>query len=157
MSKTLLSLSVIALTALTATINAQTAANDGRDADRAEIRAHIESIFQAFIDKDAAKLRATHSEDWRGFLEGSRVAIRGLEEYMRAVGGGINNPNVGMKAYKITSYDVLFHGPDLAVVCFIADVEGRDGGTGTLRIMDIYARRKGHWIQAGSHTTRIPR
>ena len=57
----------------------------GRASDRAAIRAHIESIFQAFINKDGDKLRATHSEDWRGFLEGSAVAIRGIEEYMRAV------------------------------------------------------------------------
>lgn len=136
---------------------------DNRDNDRAEIRAHIESIFQAFIDKDVAKLRATHSEDWRGFLEGSRVAIKGIEEYMEAIGAGKNeknswmkDPNAGMKSYKITSYDVLFHGPDLAVVSFVADVENRSGGSSTLRILDVYARRNGHWIQAGSHTTVHP-
>lgn len=136
---------------------ASTGANDDRDADRAEIRAHIESIFQAFIDKDAAKLRATHSEDWRGFLEGSRVAIRGVEEYMQAVSGAIKSPNTGLKAYKITYYDALFHGADLAVVCFVADVEYQGGGSNTLRIMDVYAKRKGHWIQAGSHTVGMPR
>src|SRR4051812_49386044 len=75
--------------------------DDGRAADRAAIRAHIESIFQAFINKDGDKLRATHSEDWRGFLEGSPVAIRGIEEYMRAVSPGLKNPNSGMSSYKI--------------------------------------------------------
>ena len=34
---------------------------DGRDADRAAIRAHIESICQAFIDGDVDKIRATRS------------------------------------------------------------------------------------------------
>ena len=38
-----------------------------RPADAAAIRAHIESIFQAFVDKDCAKLEATHSSEWRGF------------------------------------------------------------------------------------------
>ena len=66
---------------------AQTAvANDDRAADAAAIRAHIESIFQAFIDGDEAKILATHSEDWRGFLEGSRTPIKGIDEYMRANG-----------------------------------------------------------------------
>src|SRR4051812_48026277 len=60
--------------------------NDGRDADRAAIRAHIESICQAFVDGDIDKIYATHSEDWRGFLEGSRVPIRGIDEYMKANG-----------------------------------------------------------------------
>jgi hypothetical protein len=59
---------------------------DDRAADVAAIRAHIESIFQAFIDGDVEKIHATHSGDWRGFLEGSRVPIKGIDEYMRANG-----------------------------------------------------------------------
>lgn len=128
---------------------------DDRASDRAAIRAHIESIFQAFINKDVQKVRATHSEDWRGFLEGSPVAIRGIEEYMQAVGGGLKNPNSGMSGYKITDYDVIFHG-DLAVVCFVADVERRGGITTKLRILDVYAKRNGEWIQTGSHTAAHP-
>ena len=54
------------------------------EADAAAIRAHIESIFQAFIDGDIDKIHATHSEDWRGFLEGSRAPIKGIDDYMRA-------------------------------------------------------------------------
>src|ERR687889_299897 len=60
--------------------------SDDRAADAAAIRAHIESIFQAFIDGDEQKIFATHSEDWRGFLEGSRTPIKGIDEYMRANG-----------------------------------------------------------------------
>jgi hypothetical protein len=59
---------------------------DKRAADAASIRAHIESIFQAFLDGDVEKIYATHSEDWRGFLDGSRVPIKGVDEYMRANG-----------------------------------------------------------------------
>src|SRR6266508_3896495 len=59
---------------------------EDRAADAAAIRAHIESIFQAFIDGDIGKIHKTHSDDWRGFLEGSRVPIKGIDEYMRANG-----------------------------------------------------------------------
>src|SRR5262245_59767951 len=59
---------------------------EDRAADTAAIRAHIESIFQAFIDGDIDKIYATHSDDWRGFLEGSRVPIKGIDEYMMSNG-----------------------------------------------------------------------
>jgi hypothetical protein len=154
MFKKLILLSSLFFATFTPFVKAQT--DDGRAADRAAIRAHIESIFQAFINKDGDKLRATHSEDWRGFLEGSAVAIRGIEEYMKAVSPGLKNPNSGMSGYKITDFDVLFHGADLAVVCFVSDIEFRGGGGSKLRILDVYARRNGNWIQAGSHTVVHP-
>src|SRR5262245_20292364 len=74
---------------------------EDRVADAAAIRAHIESIFQAFIDGDIDKIHATHSDDWRGFLEGSRVPIKGVDEYMRA--NGIEWPR-GANATKTVHY-----------------------------------------------------
>src|SRR5678816_2487473 len=65
---------------------AKASSSDDRAADAAAIRAHIESIFQTFIDGDEDKIFATHSEDWRGFLEGSRTPIKGIDDYMRANG-----------------------------------------------------------------------
>src|SRR5215510_5906708 len=65
---------------------AAASSSDSRAADAAAIRAHIESIFQAFIDGDVQKIYATHSEDWRGFLDGSQTPIKGIDEYMRANG-----------------------------------------------------------------------
>jgi len=59
------------------------AADDNRAADRAAIRAHIDRIFQAFIHKDSAELRATHAENWLGYLEGSREMIRGARIHER--------------------------------------------------------------------------
>ena len=56
---------------------ATAAAGDDRAADRAAIRAHIDRIFQAFIHKDRAELRATHAANWLGYLEGSHQMIRG--------------------------------------------------------------------------------
>lgn len=138
------------------------ASEDGHANDRAAIIAHIESIFQAFINKDIPALRATHSEDWRGFLEGSPVPIRGIEEYMIAIGAGPNstsgvrNPNTGMSGYKMTDVDVIFYGPDIAVTCFNADINLRTGGSSKLRILDIHARRNGRWIQTASHTVIHP-
>ncbi len=156
MFKKILPLTLCVLSIFFASALAQTTPQDDRAADRAAIRAHIESIFQAFIDKDGEKLRATHSEDWRGFLEGSPVAIRGINEYMQAVSGGLKNLNGGMKSYRITDWDLIFQGAELAVVCFVADVESRTGSASKLRILDVYAKRNGHWIQAGSHTTVHP-
>ena len=139
---------------------------DDRAADRAAIRAHIESIFQAFIDGDVDKIYATHSEDWRGFLEESRVPIKGIDEYMRANGidwpnakGSKPNPNPA-RGYAIKDFDVIFHSPELAVVNFIGEM-GSKSASGfepsyRLRIMDIYAKRQGNWIQVASHTVSDP-
>jgi hypothetical protein len=139
-----------------ATAMAWAAPDDGRDADRAEIRAHIDSIFQAFIHKDAKALRATHDQNWRGFLEGSRTIIRGLEEYMKSTGMDGADPNgpYGMAGYTMRDFDIAFQG-DAAFVSFVSEVESKTP-TGlhkrTLRICDFYAKRNGHWIQAGSDT-----
>jgi ketosteroid isomerase-like protein len=142
---------------------------DDREADAAAIRAHIESIFQAFIDGDIEKIHATHSDDWRGFLEGSRVPIKGIDEYMRANGIEWPRPANAPKSmpyfpagtgYKVSNFDVKFYGPELAVASFFGDFERKIGGaTVTIRrfrIMDVYARRKGSWIQVASHTVIDP-
>lgn len=138
---------------------------EDRIADSAAIRAHIESIFQAFIDGDVDKIYATHSEDWRGFLEGSRVPIKGIDNYMASNGIEWPRPAGASKStryyppgttYKVSDFDVNFYAPDLAVASFFGDFVRKVGNdTVTLRrfrIMDVYARRKGSWIQVASHT-----
>jgi len=67
---------------LFATITSTANIQDDRAADREAIRAHIDSIFQAFIKRDAAALRATHAQNWLGYLEGSRTMIKGVDGYM---------------------------------------------------------------------------
>ncbi|HKQ72267.1 MAG TPA: nuclear transport factor 2 family protein [Blastocatellia bacterium] len=142
---------------------------DNRAADAAAIRAHIESIFQAFIDGDVDKIYATHSEDWRGFLEGSRVPIKGIDEYMRANGIEWPRPANAPKStpyfpagtgYRVFNFDVNFYSPDLAVASFMGDFERKIGGAMVtlrrFRIMDVYAKRKGSWIQVASHTVIDP-
>jgi Domain of unknown function (DUF4440) len=142
---------------------------DDRAADATAIRAHIESIFQAFLEGDIEKIHATHSDDWRGFLEGSRVPIKGIDEYMRANGIEWPRPANAPKSipyfpagtgYKVSNFDVKFYGPELAVASFFGDFEREIGGTTItirrFRIMDVYAKRKGSWIQVASHTVIDP-
>src|SRR5689334_14153359 len=140
-----------------------------RAADAAAIRAHIESIFQAFIDGDEDKIFATHSEDWRGLLEGSRTPIKGIDEYMRANGIEWPRPANAPKSqpyfpagttYQVSDFDVHFYGPELAVANFFGEFQRKDGNTTItlrrFRIMDVYAKRKGSWIQVASHTVVDP-
>ncbi|HEX7778904.1 MAG TPA: nuclear transport factor 2 family protein, partial [Vicinamibacterales bacterium] len=138
----------------------QAAQTSGRDKDAAAIRAHIESIFAAFIEKDRPKLAATHGRDWRGYLTGSRTVIKGRDGYVRAATGtGAMPPKgQGMVGYKIVEYDTVFYG-DVAVVNFVADVQYMDGtraGSSKLTLMDIYAREDGAWIQVASQTSLHP-
>jgi hypothetical protein len=128
---------------------------DQRPADRDAIRAHIMSIFQAFKDRDRAKLRATHAEHWRGFLTSSRNVIRGLDEYMAFIDPGLSAP-ADTTEYVLSEFDVLFYG-DVAVVDFVADAVLPGGNRPVFRIMDIYTKQpNGHWIQSASHTTAHP-
>ncbi len=76
---------------------------DDRATDREAVRAHIESIFRAFVNKDRAALRATHDEHWLGFLEGSREIIRGIDGYMDWSTPDPSSP-YGMSGYKIRTW-----------------------------------------------------
>jgi hypothetical protein len=169
MLRKLLSFSLFSLAIVTISASAQTSPQKDRATDAAAIRAHIESIFQAFIDGDEDKIYATHSEDWRGFLEGSRVPIKGIDEYMRANGIEWPRPANAPKStpyypagtgYKVSDFDVHFYSPDLALASFVGDFERKIGNaTVTLRrfrIMIVYAKRKGSWIQVASHTVIDP-
>jgi ketosteroid isomerase-like protein len=126
---------------------------DDRAADREAIRAHIDSIFQAFIKKDAAALRATHAQNWLGYLEGSHNMIKGIEGYMDWNDVDPKSP-YGMKSYKMREFDMIFKG-DAAFVCFVADVESNTPNGPfhrVLRISDFYTKQDGKWIQSGSDT-----
>jgi ketosteroid isomerase-like protein len=127
--------------------------SDDRAADREAIRAHIDSIFQAFIKKDVAALRATHADNWLGYLEGSRTVIKGIEGYMDWNRVDPKSP-YGMKSYKMREFDMIFKG-DAAFVCFVSDIESntpRGPFQRALRICDFYTKDNGKWIQSGSDT-----
>jgi hypothetical protein len=145
------------------------ATKNNRAADAAAIRAHIESIFQAFIDGDIDKIYATHSEDWRGILDGSSTPIKGIDEYMQANGIEWPRPANAPKhtpyypagtRYRVSNFDVHFYSPELAVANFFGEFERNINNIPVtlrrFRIMDIYAKRKGNWIQVASHTVVDP-
>ena len=92
-------LSIVLGAVLFATISSRAHVQDDRAADREAIRAHIDSIFQAFIKKDTAALRATHAQNWLGYLEGSTTMIRGIDSYMDWNQVDPKSP-YGMKGYK---------------------------------------------------------
>jgi len=131
-------------------------AQDDRAADREAIRAHIDSIFQAFIKKDAAALRATHAENWLGYLEGylgGSPMIKGIDGYMDWNQVDPKSP-YGMKSYKFREFDMIFKG-DAAFVCFVPEIDsiGPNGPYHrVLRICDFYTKNNGQWIQSGSDT-----
>jgi ketosteroid isomerase-like protein len=162
-------LTLLPLAAQPAAAQPADAADAGRDADKAAIRAHIEGICQAFVDGDVNRIRATHTDDWRGFLENSRSPIKGIDEYMRANGIPWPQPAAApartpssnaTRTFKVFDFDVHFYGPDLAVANFFVDFGDTASGefkTGArYRIMDVYARRNGAWNQAASHTVIDP-
>ncbi|MCI0485262.1 MAG: nuclear transport factor 2 family protein [Blastocatellia bacterium] len=129
--------------------------NDERAEDRKAILAHIDSIFDAFIRKDAEKLRATHGTHWRGYLINSRTMIRGIDEYMKTVTPGLKSAD-GMADYKILESDVVFYGDDLAVVPYVAEITRKKRSGGKLRVLDVYHKEKGEWIQVASNTATHP-
>ena len=153
----------VVLVSMTTTASSST--EPDRAADAAAIRAHIESIFQAFIDGDEKKIFDTHSEDWRGLLEGYPTPIKGIDEYMKANGIDWPKPANAQKVgpyfpsgttYKIDNFDVHFYNPELAVVNFLGGFQRDNVALRRFRIMDIYAKRKGNWIQVASHTAVDP-
>ena len=148
----------LALALSGATAAAQTRGSD-RPADTAAIRAHIESIFQAFVDKDRAKLEATHGAEWRGFTPWSGHVIRGRDGYMNEATFPPGLPkNQGMVAYRIGEFDVVFYG-DTAVVSFVAEVDRLEGdgkATQKLTFVDVYHKDAGGWIQVASNTSLHP-
>ena len=130
-----------------------------RPADAAAIRAHIESIFQAFVDKDRAKLAATHGAEWRGFTPWSGHVIRGRDGYMNEATFPPDLPKTqGMVGYRIGEFDIVFYG-DTAVVSFQAEVdrlEGAEKSTQKLTFVDVYHKDPGGWIQVASNTSLHP-
>ena len=146
------------VTSATAPATAQTRGAD-RPADAAAVRAHIESIFQAFVDKDRAKLEATHAAQWRGFTPWSGHVIRGRDGYMNEATFPPDLPkNQGMIGYRIGEFDIVFYG-DTAVVAFQAEVDRMEGTarrSQKLTFIDVYHKEPGGWIQVASNTSLHP-
>src|SRR2546430_14957913 len=138
---------------LFATITSTANIQADRAADREAIRAHIDSIFQAFIKKDPAALRATHAQNWLGYLDNSGRMLKSINDYMDWNQLDPKSP-YGMQSYKFRDFDMIFKA-DAAFVCFVADVESNWPGAPphrALQICDFYTKNDGKWIQNGSDT-----
>src|SRR5262245_60907115 len=130
-----------------------------RAADVAAIRAHIESICQAFVDKDRKKLEETHGKNWRGFTPWSDHVIRGLDGYMNEATFEPGLPKgQGMVGFRLSDFDVVFYG-DTAVASFVLEtdsVNGREKRTQKLTLVDVYHKEPAGWIQVASNTSFHP-
>jgi ketosteroid isomerase-like protein len=130
---------------------------EDRPEDRDAIRAHIDSIFKAYIAGDREVIRATHHPEWRGFFRVSRSSVRGIDAYMREAERALT-AEARMTSYRMMEFDVLFYG-DMALVPYVAELQIAMAGQSfpaSLRVFDVYAKLDGHWIQVGSHTTLHP-
>jgi len=133
---------------------------DRRPKDRDAIRAHVDSIFRAYIEKDRATIEGTHSAEWRGFLGASRSIIRGLDTYMEGADRFLSSPE-GIAGYRFEDFDLVFYG-DVGLVSYIADVDLTSGETPPeiyktkYRSIDVYAKLDGQWTQVASHLNTHP-
>jgi uncharacterized protein DUF4440 len=130
-----------------------------RAADAAQIRAEVEAICQAFVDKDPQKLRDTHGEQWRGFTPYSDHVIRGREGYMNEATFPPGAPKgQGMVGYRLSDFDVVFYG-DTAVASFVLDLDSvRDTTRDTqkLTLIDVFHKEPRGWTQVASNTSFHP-
>ncbi len=124
--------------------------------DKAEIKEHIESIFQAFIDQDIDKIKSTHSTDWTGFKTSSTTLKRGINSYMENVQNALDS--FQMTHYQFDDIEIQHYG-DLAVVYYLASTgfklkflpENDTIYPVKYKSIDIYKREPDGWIQSGSH------
>ena len=146
-------------TGLAETVSAQAGPvpGDERPGDRDAIRAHIDSIFKAYQQKDADTVRATHTPEWIGFRASSWSVIKGIDEYMKAAEASMASPG-GSTDYEMLEFDVSFYG-DMALVPYVARVTGLFGdeeASWKIRVLDVYSKHQGHWNQASSHVVLHP-
>ena len=123
-----------------------------RDADKAAIRAHIDTIFKAYINRDCATIKSTHSSNWIGFTIPAKNIVHGIDGYMAyapCTEAAAKDPN-RMTAYKMLSIDYEFYG-DVALVPYVAETTGTTWSGLKLRSLDVYAKQNGEWIQVGSN------
>jgi ketosteroid isomerase-like protein len=126
------------------------------DKAAAEIRSHVEGLFDAFLAKDRDALRDGRVADWRGFQIPSTTLIRGVDRYMVDLETALQNLKV--TRYEFLEFEVDVH-DDVALVYYIARdwLDTPDGEeTALVRALDVYQRRSEGWIQIGSNICVLP-
>jgi hypothetical protein len=126
------------------------------EAAAAEIRQHVEALFDAFLAKDRTTLRDGRVEDWRGFQIPSTTLIRGVDRYMVDLESALENLTV--TRYEFLDFEVDIH-DDVALVYYVARdwLDTEDGEkTILVRALDVYGLRQEGWIQIGSNICVLP-
>jgi hypothetical protein len=122
----------------------------------AEIRRHVEALFDAFLAKDRTALRNGRVEDWKGFQIPSTSLIRGVDRYMVDLESALENLEV--TRYEFLDFEVDVHA-DIALVYYVArDWLNTSEGEKTIlvRALDVYALELDGWIQIGSNICLVP-
>ena len=125
--------------------------------DEQQILDHIHGIFRAYLDKDRATIRRTHTQDWTGFQVGSQEMVRGIDAHMCNANATLDKTTP--LGYELLDTDVSIYG-DTAIVHYLASYSYRDHvdeeHTVRLRSTDVYRKDDGHWSQCGSNICRVP-
>jgi hypothetical protein len=122
----------------------------------AEIRQHVERLFDAFLVKDSETLRNGRIEDWMGFQIPSTTLIRGVDRYMVDLEVALENLEV--TRYEFLEFEVDVH-TDVALVYYVArDWLSTPEGEKTIlvRALDVYGLQQDGWIQIGSNICLVP-
>lgn len=116
--------------------------------DKDEIRHHIDTTFQAYIDRDWDALRIACVEEWAGFTVDAASIIRGSGTYILSVKRLLKD--IDLIDYEMIEIDYAFYDP-VCVVPYVARLRGTwvsgDTFEVKLRVLDLYARRDGTWYQ----------
>jgi len=122
----------------------------------AEIKRHVESLFDAFLAGDRATLREGRTPDWKGFQIPSTSLIRGVDRYMVDLEAALQNLEV--TGYEFVDFEVDVRG-SIALVYYIArDWLNTPDGEKTIlvRALDVYESTADGWIQIGSNICLVP-
>lgn len=122
------------------------------------IKAHVVSLFDAFLARDTATLHRGRTADWKGFQIRSTSLIRGADEYLTELNDVIDQ--IDVSRYEFLDFDVdVFD--DLALVLYCARDYLNPGpdqglpGTILVRSLDIYRKVDGSWTQIASNICTI--
>ena len=127
-------------------------------ADEDAIRAHVVSLFDAYLAGDLETLRTGRTEDWKGFQVRSTRLVRGRDQYLDELRKVVSSLKVDR--YEFIDFEVDIEG-DLGVVYYLArDYLSPSDGSGApatvlIRSIDVYRRIDGNWIQSGSNICAI--
>ena len=149
---------LVVLLCLLMNLQGRLLAQEMMDADGQAVLDHVHGIFRAYMREDVDTIRATHSDDWVGFLSESTSILRGIDAYME--GGESFLRSFRLLDYTLTDTEVQVSA-DVALLYYTTNVTVLDRATGkreslSFRSLDVFRRNAEGWVQSGSHFGTIP-